>query len=223
MSNYNDYPPAQYSRPKKPQGNMADDIVDKDIDDALEMMLRGESNTLGEAYQAVQNKKRKNSNNYHSNKRNTFHEPEPIERKEIRLEDNHRYGTVDEVLRAKFVKTPEEMEKERFQLLLASRSLHRSIMRCCESIPKVEKYVLGGAMRASSLNILKFAIHIKKKYYRRNLLENMDVELECLREYFYHAQADYPEWCTRNILEYVFADINKVGSLVGGLIKATVV
>lgn len=198
MAYYPNYPKADYARPHKSQGNLSDDVV---LDKAVDLLLRNQLVMQSLTSPKTEEKKITNP---------------------IALDEHHRYGSDVDILRATFTKSPEELDKEKFQLLLATRALHRRIMWCCETIPKVEKYVLGSSLRECSLNLLKFAICIKKKYYRRNLLENMDVELDCLREYFYHASADYPKWCTAKMLQLAYTDINAVGALVGGLLKSTV-
>lgn len=66
------------------------------------------------------------------------------------------------------------------------------------------------------------AIAIKKRFYRKNMLEHIDVELEILRDIFHLAHEQYPKWVTSEVLNLVFEDINQVGAIVGGLLKTTV-
>ena len=140
----------------------------------------------------------------------------------LELERKHRYGDDVDILRATFTKTKEEIEDETFQLVIACRNLASEIYASCRTIPKTEKYVLGTELRKCSYEILSCAIRIKKKYYRKNLLEDIDVELEVLRELYYEAYRDYPEWVNSQWLDRIYKGINSVGALVGALLKSTV-
>ena len=106
--------------------------------------------------------------------------------------------------------------------MIACRNLASEIYASCRTIPKIEKYVLGTELRKCSYEILSCAIRIKKKYYRKNLLEDIDVELEVLRELYYEAYRDCPEWVNSQWLDRIYKGINSVGALVGALLKSTV-
>lgn len=140
----------------------------------------------------------------------------------IELVNRHRYGDDIDILRATFTKTVEEIEQEKFQLIILSRKLCQKIHFSLLSIPKHEKYCLGLQIRKSALTILQTSIAIKKRYYRKNLLEYIDIELDTLREYYNLAHDTYPTWMTDALLVEVFNDINAVGAIVGGLLKAVV-
>lgn len=136
--------------------------------------------------------------------------------------NRHRYGDDIDILRATFTKSVEEIEAEKFQLIILSRKLCQKIHWSLLSCPKIEKYVLGASVRKSALTILQTSIAIKKRYYRKNLLEYIDIELDTLREYYNLAHDTYPTWMTDQLLEEVFNSINAVGAIVGGLIKSVV-
>lgn len=142
--------------------------------------------------------------------------------KGIELVHRHRYGDDLDILRAAFTKTVAEIEDEKFQLIVESRRLCSKLFWSLKTIPKHEKFVLGGNIRSSVLNILKTAIAIKKRFYRKNMLEEIDIELDVLREYYRLAKEEYPEWCNELLLQAVFNQINAVGAIVGGLLKSTV-
>lgn len=142
--------------------------------------------------------------------------------REIALEKRHRYGDSVIIRKAKFIKSVEELEAEKFQLLLAARSCHRHVYLSCNTIPKQEKYVLGAELRGGATRLLVYSVRIKKKYYRKNLLEDMDIELEILRELYYSALIDYPDWMTRSLFDEINTELNRVGAIVGGLIKTAV-
>ena len=140
----------------------------------------------------------------------------------LELDRKHRYGDDVDILRATFTKTKEEIEDETFQLVIACRNLASEIYASCRTIPNIEKYVLGTELRSCSYKLLSCAVRIKKKYYRKNLLEDIDVELEVLRELYYEGYRDYPEWVNSQWLDRIYKSINSVGALVGALLKATV-
>lgn len=142
--------------------------------------------------------------------------------KGLELVNRHRYGDDIDILRATFTKTKEEIEKEKFQLILSSRKLLQRLFWSLEKIPKHEKYVLGGDIRQSAYAILRHSVSIKKRFYRKNMLEFIDVELDILRELYRHAHVAYPEWVDDKHLALVYEDINEVGKIVGGLLKTTV-
>lgn len=150
-------------------------------------------------------------------------DPEREHLKGIELVNRHRYGDDVDILRATFTKSIEDIEKEKFLLIIACRRLCSVIFKSLHGIPRHEKYVLGGDIRNSSIVILKNSVAIKKRYYRKNLLEFIDIELDTLREYYRLARENYPEWMTEPLMVTVFNSLNEVGALIGGLMKSCVV
>lgn len=140
----------------------------------------------------------------------------------LELVNRHRYGDDIDILRANFTRTKEEVEAEKFQLILSSRNLVKRILWSLQTVPKHERYVLGGYIRDSAYAILRHAIGIKKRFYRKNMLEYIDVELDVLRENYRIANLNYPTWVDDAHLKVVYDDINTVGAIVGGLLKTTV-
>lgn len=141
----------------------------------------------------------------------------------LELVYRHRYGDDIDILRATFTKTKEEIEQEKFILIQACRTLTRRVHWSLTKVPKHEKYVLGGDIRSIAYSVLRHSIAIKKRYYRKNLLEHIDVELDVLRELYLVAYTYYPTWVDDAHFHLVIEDINEVGRLVGGLLKTTVV
>lgn len=143
--------------------------------------------------------------------------------KGIELVNRHRYGDDIDILRSTFTRTPEELEQEKFLLILAARRLCSTVFNSLGHIPRHEKYVMGGDLRQSCITVLTNSVAIKKRYYRKNLLEYIDIELEKMRELYRIAREQYPEWITEVKMITVFNAINEVGALVGGLLKTSVV
>lgn len=143
--------------------------------------------------------------------------------KYLQLEKRHRYGDDVDILRATFTKSKEDIENETFALLLACRHLSSEISASLKDVPKQEKYVLGAELRSAGYRLIATAVRIKKKYYRKNMLEDIDIDCEILRELYFEAHRDYPEWVDSKWLERLYNAINDVGRIVGGLLKSTVV
>lgn len=140
----------------------------------------------------------------------------------VELVHRHRYGDDIDILRANFTKSVEDIEKEKFQLIVLARRLCSKIFWSLRTVPKHEKFVLGGNIRSSCIEVLKLSIALKKRFYRKNMLELIDVELDTLREYYRLAKEEYPTWVTEEHLQVIYNAINEVGAVVGGLMKSSV-
>ena len=140
----------------------------------------------------------------------------------LELINRHRYGDDVDILRATFTRTREEVEQEKSILVRVSRELLGQCLLSLQRIPKHEKYVLGAYIRDSCYNILKHAVAIKRRYYRKNMLEFVDIELDVLRENYLLAHTWYPEWIDDAAFYKAYEAINQVGAIVGGLLKTTV-
>jgi hypothetical protein len=77
-------------------------------------------------------------------------------------------------------------------------------------------------MKASARKIHRDAVMIKRKYYRKNLLEEIDVECDILRDMYFAAKTDYPDWITTKYYTDISDSINRVAKINGGLLKTTV-
>lgn len=141
----------------------------------------------------------------------------------LELFQRHRYGDELDILKAKFTKTKAEIENEKFKLILQVRELMRRMFVALRRCPKVERYVGGNEMRACIYRMFRVSIAIKKRYYRKNLLEEMDIEIDLLRELLLEANISYPEWIDDRVYNYLLEGCNLVGSIVGGLMKTAVV
>jgi hypothetical protein len=140
----------------------------------------------------------------------------------IELIHRHRYGSDVDILRSTFTRTKEEVEKEKFSLILACRELYKVSFFALKDIPKHEKYVMGGEIRKILYQLLSNSIAIKRRYYRRNLLEEMDINLDIIRELLRLAHIQYPSWMTDEQMNTVWEKVNDVGAIVGGLLKTSV-
>ena len=142
--------------------------------------------------------------------------------KNLELEAKHRFGDDIDILRREFTKTPAQIENETFKLLEETRRLEHCVHVTVLNAPKIEKYNYGMDMKASARKIHRDAVMIKRKYYRKNLLEEIDVECDILRDMYFAAKTDYPDWITTKYYTDISDSINRVAKINGGLLKTTV-
>lgn len=140
----------------------------------------------------------------------------------LELIGDHNLGDDVDILRTTFTRSVAEVEQEKDNLLQSVRALHHHVDVVCRDIPKVEKYFLGNDIRTYNHNILRLALEIKRKFYRKNMLETIQIDLDMLREFFYNASVDHPEWMTTPKIAAIFASINDAAAIAGGLLKTTV-
>lgn len=141
----------------------------------------------------------------------------------IDLNNRHRYGSAENILRTEFTKTKEELEKEKFLLIISVRKLGQKIFESLRCIPNHERFVLGSDLRHHLYELYKWAIAIKKRYYRKNLIEMMDIEIDILRELYRQAHEAYPDWINEARLNIMLEAIDGVGRILCGLLRAAVV
>ena len=87
----------------------------------------------------------------------------------------------------------------------------------CQNFPKIEKFVLSAEIRSCLSQITKLSLAASKKYYKKNTLQELDIEIEFLRllirksfRLSYISAKQYLLWVS---------SINNLGRLVGGWIK----
>jgi hypothetical protein len=84
--------------------------------------------------------------------------------------------------------------------------------------PKSEKHCLVAETKASMFQLLELVIICNKKYYKKNTLQELDVELDVLRSYvrlgfnlYYLPPKKYEIWSKLN---------DEIGRMIGGWIKS---
>ena len=141
---------------------------------------------------------------------------------QLSLQNRHRYGDDIDILRATFTMSIEELQETSFKLLERTRVLHHAVMLLNKDIPKETKYRYGSLLENNVHYLLELCHRIERKYYRKNMLEEMHIKLDILRDFFYECSVDFPKWMTTPKLERMNELTNDVSSLVGGLLKSTV-
>ena len=127
------------------------------------------------------------------------------------------------VLKKQYTKTPNEITHDRFTLSQNARTLYNHVHTDVQRAPRDDKHILGRAMLECSLSILKHSVIVKRRISSFGpVLDQLDVELDVLRDYYEVARTTHPGWIDYHSFEDATAVINNVGSIVGGLLKAGV-
>ena len=91
--------------------------------------------------------------------------------------------------------------------------------------PKSERYELAAKIRARMYSLLEYAVIVEKKYYKKNTLQDMDVELDVLR-HLVRLAADrnlYPKSAPClpfKKYEYWARLLDEIGRMIGGYMKS---
>lgn len=92
--------------------------------------------------------------------------------------------------------------------------------------PKTEKFILASDIRKSMYDLLKLAITVQKKYYKKTTLQELDVELDILRNLIRVAAdkrlyQDKKPCLPFKKYEYWAKMVDEIGKMLGGYIKNT--
>jgi len=85
-------------------------------------------------------------------------------------------------------------------------------------IPKDYRYTLGADIRNSMTELLRLITRCGKKYYKRNTLEDMDIELDVLRAMIHVAVEN--RVITIKEFENWAKLLDEIGRMIGGWIKS---
>lgn len=86
-----------------------------------------------------------------------------------------------------------------------------------EKFPKCEKHVLCAEIKSSMLVILKLTIRMKKKYYKKNTLQDIDIEVDSIRALI--KLSDKMGYISHGKMQYWLQGIDEIGRIIGGLMK----
>ena len=84
--------------------------------------------------------------------------------------------------------------------------------------PRSERHSICQDIRMTTRNIQRLISRCKKRYYKKTTLEDIDVELDLLRELV--AESYESKYINVHKYEVWSRKINEIGKMVGGLIKA---
>jgi hypothetical protein len=84
--------------------------------------------------------------------------------------------------------------------------------------PRTERHSICQDIRMTTRNIQRLISRCKKRYYKKTTLEDIDVELDLLRELV--AESYESKYINVHKYEVWSRKINEIGKMVGGLIKA---
>ena len=84
--------------------------------------------------------------------------------------------------------------------------------------PRTERHSICQDIRMTTRNIQRLISRCKKRYYKKTTLEDIDVELDLLRELI--AESYESRYINVHKYEVWLRKINEIGKMVGGLIKS---
>ena len=93
-----------------------------------------------------------------------------------------------------------------------------------KDFPKTERYVLAGKIRESMYTALEMAVRLEKKYHKKTTLQDLDIEIDVLRNLLrlakdpnlYQKQKpclDFHTW------EVWIKKVNEIGCMIGGYME----
>lgn len=92
------------------------------------------------------------------------------------------------------------------------------------NFPKTERYVLAGDIRKSMYTALELAVRLEKKYYKKTTLQDLDIEIDVLRNLLRLAKdpklypkqkpcLDFRSW------EIWIKKVDEIGRMIGGYME----
>jgi hypothetical protein len=109
------------------------------------------------------------------------------------------------------------MPLRRLKILSRVEELDAYSHDACVQFPKYEKHVLAAEIRVTLADIIKLIVRAGKKYYKKNTLQDLDIEVEYLRSLIrksyrlkYINTHRYRVWTSH---------VDEVGRMVGGWLK----
>lgn len=91
---------------------------------------------------------------------------------------------------------------------------------CLKQFPKAERYAMAADIRRCMYSLLGLVVAANKKYYKKNTLQDIDVELDTLRTFIrlaankdlqYLSVEKYGNWA---------AKVDEIGRMLGGWFKS---
>lgn len=126
-------------------------------------------------------------------------------------------------LKQRYTRSAKEVANDRFELCRSARDLYHQVHQDVKSAPRDDKHILGRAMLECTLRIQQNAVAVKRRISTRGpALSDIDIDLDVLRDYYYDAYLTAPSWIGQRELNDAYEVINQVGTLVGGLMKASI-
>ena len=93
--------------------------------------------------------------------------------------------------------------------------------QCLKHFPKHEKHVMAADIRRSMYRMLQLIIRANKKYQKRPVLEEIDVELDTLRTLIRLAADKDLKYLHLKKYEHWSKLLNEIGRMLGGWLKTT--
>jgi hypothetical protein len=87
-----------------------------------------------------------------------------------------------------------------------------------QQFPKSEKHTLVADVKQSMFRLLELVIICNKKYYKKNTIQELDVELDVLRSYIRLAMT--LKFLPFKKYEIWSGYLNEIGKMIGGWLKS---
>lgn len=87
-----------------------------------------------------------------------------------------------------------------------------------QQFPKSEKHTLAADIKQSMFKLLELVIICNKKYYKKNTMQELDVELDVLRSYIRLAMT--LKFLPFKKYEIWSGYLNEIGKMIGGWLKS---
>ncbi|CCJ32905.1 MULTISPECIES: diversity-generating retroelement protein Avd [Caloramator] len=92
---------------------------------------------------------------------------------------------------------------------------------CLQQFPKHEKHVLAADIRKSMYKLLELIVRANKKYYKKTTLEEIDIEIDVLRNLIRLSADSQLRYLPIKKYENWSKMLNEIGKMLGGWIKRT--
>lgn len=107
---------------------------------------------------------------------------------------------------------------EGFRLLAKLEELDRYTHIATQQFPKCERHVLAADIRRAVNELERLAIRCAKRYYKKTSLQDLDIELQCLRQMI--RKAHNLRYCNTRRLEIWTRHIDEIGKMIGAWIRS---
>lgn len=104
------------------------------------------------------------------------------------------------------------------RLLVKLEELDQYTHMATAQFPKSERHVLAAEIRRQVNELIRLTVRCAKRYHKKTSLQDLDIELECLRCMVRKAYA--LKYCSAHRLETWTRAMDEVGRMIGAWIKA---
>lgn len=104
-----------------------------------------------------------------------------------------------------------------FRLLNKLEDLDQYTHSAVMQFPKSERFVLAADIRMSVNEIIRLTVRCAKKYHKKTSLQDLDIELQCLRQMI--RKAYHLGYCNAHKLEVWSKMMDEIGRMIGAWMR----